>query len=513
VSLAGGGVLDLRRLTTGAVRSSALARHAIGVGAAAAAILLRLGLDPLWGLKFPFILFFPAVMLSGWLGGLGPGIVTTVLCAAAAEYFWIEPARSFTMRSGTDLVSLLIFAAIGALISVLNDAWRRAAAAVIESEDRFRLAVEAAPAAMIMVDRRGTIVLVNALTEQLLGYARDEIVGQSIERLVPARLRDHHPLFRAAFYADPRPRPMGAGRDLYAVRKDGSEVAVEIGLSPIDSSGAAFVLAAVTDITVRKQIEAERAQLLVDEQAARAELERASRLKDEFLAVLSHELRTPLNAVLGYAQLLGAGTMPPERAAHAVEVIQRNAQALARLVESLLDLSRIIAGKLELDLERLNLCSAVDAAVDVIRPEADAKAIALDVDLAPAEISILADRGRLEQAFWNLLSNAIKFTPRGGRVAVRVTTRDDEARIQVIDNGEGISADFLPYVFDRFKQAGSQKRPAQAGLGLGLALVREMVQAHGGTIAAESPGPGRGSTFTITLPLTAPAKPQAPASA
>jgi PAS domain S-box-containing protein len=370
------------------------------------------------------------------------------------------------------------------------------------ADERFRLAVEAAPAAMLLVDSHGTIVMINALTERLLGYTSEELVGQPVDRLVPSRFRGAHMEFRRGFFSDARQRPMGAGRDLFALRKDGSEVPVVIGLSPIETPDGRFVIAAVTDITERKQREGERLELLAREQAARVELERAGRLKDEFLAVLSHELRTPLNAILGYAQLLGSGAIPPPRVSHAVDAIQRNAQAQARLIESLLDLSRIIAGKFELEVDRLNVSTIVGAAVDVIRPEADAKGIALDVDLPPVVV-IMGDGGRLQQVFWNLLANAVKFTQRGGRVSVRLEARDSDVRVQVSDNGRGIAADFLPHVFDRFTQAENRARRSPAGLGLGLALVREMVQAHGGAVVAESAGEGRGTVFTVTLPMSA----------
>jgi PAS domain S-box-containing protein len=372
------------------------------------------------------------------------------------------------------------------------------------AEERFRIAVEAAPAAMLMVDQRGTIVLANALTERLLGYSRDEIVGRSVEDLLPPRFRSSHVEDRARFQADARQRPMGVGRDLYAVRKDGLEVPVEIGLSPVETAEGIFVLAAVTDITERKHTEQQRVEVLVREQAARAEVERANRLKDEFLAVLSHELRTPLNAVLGYAHLLSAGALPPERTSHAIEAIQRNAQAQARLVESLLDLSRIIAGKLELDIQHVDLARLLDGALDAVRPDAEAKGITIDVEVPSTVSTLQGDGGRLQQVFWNLLSNAVKFTPNGGRIGVHVAQQDREVTIAITDSGQGISAAFLPQVFDRFKQAENRRSPT--GLGLGLAVVREMVHAHGGRVLAESPGEGLGSTFTVTLPLSAETK-------
>jgi PAS domain S-box-containing protein len=371
-----------------------------------------------------------------------------------------------------------------------------------QAEERFRMAVDAAPAAMLMVDQRGMIVLTNALTEQFLGYTRDEIIGQPLDRLVPPRFRERHPEYRKEFFSEPRQRPMGAGRELYALRKDGVEVPVEIGLSPIQTHEGMFVLAAVTDITERKQIEAQRAELLDREREARAELERASRLKDEFLAVLSHELRTPLNAVLGYAHLLGIGALQPDRAKHAVDAIQRNAKAQTRLVESLIDLSRIMAGKLELDLERIEVSKLVDTVVDVVRPDADAKDIVLDSVVPSTLPSLVGDSGRLQQVFWNLLSNAIKFTPRGGRIGIRVAHDDGHLAVRVTDTGQGITPAFLPFVFDRFQQGENPTGRSPVGLGLGLALVREMVQAHGGSVVAESPGEGRGSTFTVRLPLS-----------
>lgn len=369
------------------------------------------------------------------------------------------------------------------------------------SREQLRLAVEAAPAAVIMVDQHGIMVMANALTERLRGYTREQLLGESIERLVPGRFRDRHVADRNGFFGDPRQRPMGTGRELFAVRHDGSEVPVEIGLSPIQFEGRAYVLAAVTDISERKALEHERAAFLAREQAARAEMERASRLKDEFLAVLSHELRTPLNAVLGYATLLNTGSLPPERTAHALKAIQRNAEAQARLVESLLDISRIMAGKLELNIERVQLLPIVEAAIDVVRPEAESKRVT--VTLVPrSDIAVDGDAGRLQQVFWNLLANAVKFTPPGGSVDVQLNTRDGEALLEVTDTGQGIRAEFLPYVFDRFSQADGRQRRSPSGLGLGLALVREIVQAHGGAVTVHSAGEGCGSTFTILLPLS-----------
>jgi PAS domain S-box-containing protein len=372
-----------------------------------------------------------------------------------------------------------------------------------QSEERFRLAVEAAPAAMFLVDEGGKIAYANALAERLLGYAQSELVGKSIEELVPRRLRAAHPQYRQRFLRDPRPRPMGEGRELFAQRKDGSEVPVEIGLSPFETPTGTLVLAAVTDITQRRTLEQQRAQLLEQEKAARSVLQRANRLREEFLAVLSHELRNPLNAVLGYVDLLLTGVLPAERSTGALEAIRRATESQQRLVTRLLDVSRIDAGKLELEREPIDLVEPVRRAVELVRPNAEREGVALEVELAAAPVMVNGDGGRLEQVFLNVLENAIKFTPRGGNIVVRLKPEDGAAIVEVSDSGQGIDADFLPHVFDRFKQAAGHERLG-AGLGLGLALVRELVQAHGGAVSAASPGKGLGSTFTVTLPLWRP---------
>jgi len=898
----GGRRFPAHALSLRALGLSPTARYAIAIGSALLAVLLRVVLDPLWGLRFTFTLLFPAIVVSAWLGGFGPGIVATVLCAVAAAYLWVVPPDSWAMTDTSELLGVLVFVAVGAAFSAISEAWRRTTAELRQSEDRlrvtlnsigdgvittdaegrvtglnpvaealtgwsttecvgrpleevlviinettrqpvenpvlrvlrdgavaglanhtvlvakdgreipiddsaapivadsaivgvvlifrnvaerrggerqreellerertahleaetamqklrvaleaghmgtweyvirtgevkwspgleaihgympgafpgtfeafrneihpddrervldaigkaaaerhehhvvyriiradgavrwvegrgqlfldestqpdrmlgvctditerrraderFRLAVEAAPAAMLMVDSHGTIVLANALSEHVLGYRRDELLGQSIDRFVPASARDQHATHRAAFFSDPRPRPMGIGRDLFAVRKDGTEIPVEVGLSPIETADGRFVLAAVTDIsdrkhaeqslrtrtaeleqvldvipaavwiardpdchevfgnkyaaalfgvtpvtdlsqgparqseapavryfragrelapseqpmpravasgrpqlneelevelpngkrvtllgsaapltdehgrtrgvvsafsdiTERKAIEQQRAELHAREHAARLDLERASRLKDEFLAVLSHELRTPLNAILGYANLLKMGALDPDRARHAVTAIHRNAQAQARLIGALLDLSRVMAGKLELDLDDLDVSRVLEAAVDTIRPEADDKGIRVEIEKPTLATVIRGDASRLQQVFWNLLTNAVKFTPRGGRIGVVIGVEDGHALVRVTDTGQGIRPDLLPHVFDRFRQGDTSLRGAMAGLGLGLAVARELVEAHHGRVAAYSAGEGLGSTFTVELP-------------
>ena len=233
------------------------------------------------------------------------------------------------------------------------------------------------------------------------------------------------------------------------------------------------------------------------EQAAREQAEYANRLKDEFLATVSHGLRTPLNAILGWTRMLRGGHVPRERQARVLETIERNAPAQAQLDEDLLDVSRIPSGKLRMELRPVSLAAAVDA----VRPAADARGVALEVTFGAPVGAVVGDPDRLQQVVWNLLSNAVKFTPRGGRVAVHLRRNDDAVAIEVTDTGDGIRADFLPFIFDRFRQADSSMARAHSGLGLGLAIVRHLVELHGGTVAAESDGPGRGSRFRVRLPL------------
>jgi signal transduction histidine kinase len=251
----------------------------------------------------------------------------------------------------------------------------------------------------------------------------------------------------------------------------------------------------------RKRMEDERVQLLESEQAARREAEAAGRAKDEFLAVLSHELRTPLNAIVGWAHLLRTGQLDEEQAARAVEVIDRNAKAQAQIVADVLDVSRIVMGKVRLETRPVELSAVIEMALDSLRPAAEAKAIRVETALAPEGARVTGDVDRLQQVAWNLLSNALKFTPSGGRVLVQLRRTDGQAELRVEDTGMGIEAELLPHVFERFRQGDSSTTRTHGGLGLGLALVRHLVEMHGGAVTATSAGRDKGATFVVTLPL------------
>jgi signal transduction histidine kinase/ActR/RegA family two-component response regulator len=255
------------------------------------------------------------------------------------------------------------------------------------------------------------------------------------------------------------------------------------------------------EVRERQRAEEERSQLLVREQMARAEAERLNRLKDEFLATLSHELRTPLNAILGWSHVLLARKPDETTMNRAIETIERNARSQSKLIDDLLDISRIITGKIRLNVQTVELLAVIESVIDTVQPAADAKDIRLQSVLDPSAGPVLGDTERLQQLVWNLLSNAIKFTPKGGRVQIGLKRINSHVEISVTDTGQGISAEFLPFVFDLFRQADSSITRAFGGLGLGLAIVRQLVELHGGTVHVESPGEGQGATFTVNLPV------------
>jgi len=257
----------------------------------------------------------------------------------------------------------------------------------------------------------------------------------------------------------------------------------------------------IGQFTQRKRAEEDRAELFKRERAARAEAEKANRLKDEFLATLSHELRTPLNAVIGWSRMLGSGRLDRENSKHALEVIERNAWAQKQIIEDILDVSRVITGKLQLNLNPVDLVAVVDAALDAVRPAMEAKEIQIQTLIDASQRMVSGDADRLQQVVWNILANAAKFTPNGGRVEISVSQTATHVLIQVKDNGPGIDSSFLPHMFERFRQADGSTTRMHGGLGLGLAIVRHLVELHGGTIAAENREDGQGAIFTIRLPL------------
>jgi PAS domain S-box-containing protein len=299
------------------------------------------------------------------------------------------------------------------------------------------------------------------------------------------------------------------GADLsveYRIRwPDGATRWVHVrGSCSTDTGGNVTALSGVSfDLTDRKRAEEDRERLLKATEAARADSEAANRMKDEFLATLSHELRTPLNAILGWAKILRSQDVDQEDLNDGLAAIERNSSIQAQLIEDLLDISRIISGKLTIDVQRVNLVEVIEAAVSAVKPAADAKGIELEKALDALASPISGDASRLQQVVWNLLSNAVKFTPKGGRVQVLLERVESHVEIAITDTGQGIAHDFLPHVFERFRQADGSTTRRHRGLGLGLSIVRELVDIHGGSVRVSSPGEGLGSTFIVVLPIAA----------
>ncbi len=584
--------------------SSPLLRYGVAVVCAALAIGARGVMASARGLDFTYLTAHPAVLLSAWVGGFGPGLVTTVLYALYAVYRWLAPIGTFAVAGLGDRIALGDLLFMGVAISALNEVLQRReryvqnvlegvtdAFAVFDRKWRFRVVnepmlrltrrrrreirgrpiwkvspelvgtefeaharravvtghperfeflypglgawaevhcypsragvamylrdiaakkqieqvssrlaaiVESSDDAIVSKDINGVIQSWNEAAERMFGWSAEEAVGRHITLIIPTE-RHHEEdrvleRIRAGLKVD--------HFETIRVRKDGRLLDVSLTVSPIRDANGRIVGASkiARDITAQKQSERDLARMLAREQAARADAEAANRAKDDFLTTLSHELRTPLNAVYGWAAMLQKGQLDAATLHKAIDAIMRNANAQVQLIDDLLDVSRIATGKLRLGLQPVNLQAVVDAAVEAIRPAAMAKGVHLDLSLDATAPPVSGDANRLQQVVWNLLSNAVKFTPSGGRVEVSLRRVDSHLQVAVSDTGAGIAPDFLPHVFERFRQADSSSTRTHGGLGLGLTLVKQLVELHGGTVMAESPGPGRGATFTITLP-------------
>jgi len=365
-------------------------------------------------------------------------------------------------------------------------------------EDRFRELLEAAPDAIIQVDAEGRILLLNRVTEELFGYTRDELLGQPVEMLVPTAQRAGHVAHRSAYAHRPSTRPMGAKMRLDGMRKDGSCFPVEISLSPGGANNDFRVMAIIRDVTERNAMQQEYTRQLEERNQA---IERANRLKSEFLASMSHELRTPLHTIIGFSELLSEELQGPlnEKQKRFVGHIHKDSLHLLELINDILDLSKIESGHLTLRREAFDFATVVKESLSTVRGLADAKqhVIETKIDVPNA---IVADRLRLKQILVNFLSNAVKFTPDQGSIRVEACTRTGIVEVSVSDTGIGIPPAEQALIFDKFHQVGATTKGVREGTGLGLAITRHLVEAHGGAITLEST-PGKGSRFTFTIPL------------
>jgi PAS domain S-box-containing protein len=360
--------------------------------------------------------------------------------------------------------------------------------------------------AVIVTDAEGRVTLMNAVAESVTGWKTDEAMGRPLPEVFNivnegTRAGVENPVTKVLRAGT----IVGLANHTVLIAKGGAETPIDDSGAPIkDADGKIIgVVLVFRDIAERKRAEQEREHLFEREQAARVEAEEANRLKDEFLATASHELRTPLTAIVGWMRMLRTGGLEGKTAAGALETIERNADAQTKLIEDLPDISRIITGKLLLDTRPIEMARVINDAVSAVRPAAEAKNVAIVTSVDSHAGLVLGDASRLQQVVWNLLSNAVKFTPKGGRIEVSLGRVDSRVEVSVRDTGEGIEPEFLPYVFERFRQADGSKTRRHGGLGLGLSIVRHLVEMHGGTVGARSEGRGRGATFTVRLPVPA----------
>jgi PAS domain S-box-containing protein len=577
------------------------------------------------------MLFFAAVSVSTWYGGLEMGLLATALSALVISYFFLTPEFSPLVINHNNLLRLILFIIVTTFITWLNSQLRTAKQRLEinvqrlgASEAKFRRLIDSNIIGVIIADMNGAILEANDAFLKMVGYTREDLSSGRMRwrEMIPPK----YLLIINQAISDLKTQGVCQPFEQEYIRKDGSYIPVMFGAALLENNSEnliSFVLdlsknrqvelalsqreaemqlitnavpvlisyvdhqqyyrfnnksyeellgipasemygkhiqevlgestyqsikpyiervlagesvtyetqffshhknyylsvtyiprfddekrvagfvTLITDITKSKQAEQEREKMLEREQAARAEAEAANRIKDEFLAILSHELRTPLSVIFGWTQLLKKRKLDEQTTDKALETIDRNSHILDQLIKDVLDVSRFIRGKLHLDLHQVELISLITTAIDTVRPAADAKEITIECKLDSNVGVVIGDANRLQQVLWNLLSNAVKFTPKGGKVTVELVRIQSGVQIRVSDNGGGIAPDFLPYVFEHFRQADSSTTRSHGGLGLGLAIVRHLVELHGGTVTVESPGIGQGATFIISLPMKA----------
>ena len=487
--------------------------YLVGLASVALAVLLRrLVLQTTLANQSQLLLILMAVMLAAWYGGLGPGLFATALGGLAAPLF-----LSLDLSHPSGRYVLMVFLVEGGIISLLcahlHLARRRAEegqkqlirekATSAAVERRYQLLADnVTDYAIIFTDPQGMTTSWSLGATGILGWREPEMLGQNVSRIfTPEDVRAGVPQAEIQ-------QAIKDGRsadERWHMRQDGSRFyASGVTTALYDDNGRLAGLAKILrDLTQQKRDEEERSRLLERERRARTEAETANRAKDEFLATVSHELRTPLNAILGWSVMLGRGKTSPQELAEGLEIIERNAKAQAQLIEDLLDVSRIISGKIRLTVKPTDMATVVEQGIDAVKLAAEAKEITILREIDPNAGPVYGDAARLQQIIWNLLSNAVKFTARGGRVKIGLSRVSSRVQVVVQDNGIGIPREFLPYVFDRFRQADPTTTRARGGLGLGMAITRHLAELHGGEITADSEGEGKGATFTLTLPLRA----------
>jgi PAS domain S-box-containing protein len=490
---------------------SVAGRYGLALGAFALVLATTITISRLFSFSLDLTSLIIAVMIgSAWYLGRGPGLIVALVFEITLIYFATAPytAKSafITFNRLVLFVSLVLFAS----------SRRQAEKHLREQREWLRVSLASIGDAVIATDVNGCVSFINPTAEALTGWTSAEAEKKSFDDVFKIINEDTNEPVESPFATVMRlENVIELSNHVSLKTKDGKTIPIENSASPIkDADGKIIgVIVVFHDVSERRRAARERERLLESERHARSEAESANRLKDEFLATVSHELRTPLNAILGWSAMLNRGNLEEDAKITALEVIERNAKAQAEIISDILDVSRIITGKLRIKAEPIEPAQIIEAAIETLRPAVDAKAIDLQVLHAENAGFVSGDADRLQQIIWNLLSNAIKFTPEKGRIEVDLRRDNSHLEIAVRDNGIGIKPEFLPHVFERFRQADSSTTRIHSGLGLGLAIVRYLVELHGGEVRAESAGIGKGATFTIVLPVAAePAAPNLPAN-
>lgn len=480
------------------IRSGPL-RYLLALGSFVLIIAASVGLEKISPFRIDLTaMIIIAMIASAWYLGLGPGLLLAILLELTLDYF-THP--TWTFRSGIIIFNrMVLFTSVVWFASSRRTAQQR----LLEQTESLRVTLASIGDAVIATNNDGVITFVNPVAEQITGWSTAQASGKPIHEVFNIINEENRARVSSPFETiKDKGQIVGLANHTVLITKDGKEVPIEDSGAPIkDPNGKIIgVIIVFHDVSKRRREELEREQLLTREQAARAAAETSDRLKDEFLATVSHELRTPLNAILGWAATLALGDQDPQMLRRGLATIERNAKAQAQIISDILDVSRIITGKLRLEFRPVELATVLRAAVDTLSPTAAAKSIRINLIVDHENGLVAGDPDRLQQVIWNLIANAIKFTPKEGMIDIHLQRINSHMELTVSDNGAGISGEFLPHVFERFRQADSSTTRAHGGLGLGLAIVRHLAELHGGHVTAASEGPGRGSTFKLSLPV------------